>query len=498
MQLQFDKAAVPILKPVKWEVKNVEQTQELRISDGMPDIGRVLGVWGQVILRTKEWQHSSAGINGGVQVSVLYIPENGEDVQMVETWVPFQVKWDLPDMDAEGTACVSCLLRSADGRNTSSRKILVRVNVGVCGQLWEPAEVWQYMPPELPEDICLLKKSRSFCIPREMGEKAFSLEEELVLPGSAPRIEKILHYQLRPELIEQKIMSDKVVFRGVGLLHMLYRGEDGGLHTWDFELPFSQYGELNCEYEQGATARLDIEVTSLEAELDIEGRVQLKAGLVGQYLICQDTQFETVEDAYSPRRQVSPIKENMCLLSVQDTLQQTVPAEQTVQLQGMPIDTAFYPDHPHLQLIGGDTVLQMPGQFQTLYKDDEGQYRMAASRWEGQCTVAEGDAPQALANVDVTGKTSCIVDGTGMTMGAQILTDLMLGQRQNILIVVGVEIAELAEPDPERPSLILRRAGEDSLWDIAKQSGSTVDAIIEANRLEAEPKPDRMLLIPVL
>ena len=151
MQLQFDKAALPIMKRVKREMKNVEQTQELRINDGMPDIGRVLGAWGQVILRTKEWQRVGAGVTGGVQVSVLYVPEDGKDVQMVETWIPFQVKWELPETDAEGTASVCCLLRSADARNTSSRKILVRVNVGVCGQLWEPGEVWQYTPPELPQ-----------------------------------------------------------------------------------------------------------------------------------------------------------------------------------------------------------------------------------------------------------------------------------------------------------------------------------------------------------
>ena len=83
MQLQFDKAALPIMKRVKREMKNVEQTQELRINDGMPDIGRVLGAWGQVILRTKEWQRVGAGVTGGVQVSVLYVPEDGKDVQMV-------------------------------------------------------------------------------------------------------------------------------------------------------------------------------------------------------------------------------------------------------------------------------------------------------------------------------------------------------------------------------------------------------------------------------
>ena len=58
-------------------------------------------------------------------------------------------------------------------------------------------------------------------------------------------------------------------------------------------------------------------------------------------------------------------------------------------------------------------------------------------------------------------------------------------------------MGELRQPDSNRPSVILRRAGEDSLWQIAKTTGSTVDAIRSANALEQEPNPDRLLLIPI-
>ena len=49
----------------------------------------------------------------------------------------------------------------------------------------------------------------------------------------------------------------------------------------------------------------------------------------------------------------------------------------------------------------------------------------------------------------------------------------------------------------QRPSLILRRAGEEGLWELAKKTGSTVAAIRSANKLQEEPKPGQLLLIPV-
>ena len=70
--------------------------------------------------------------------------------------------------------------------------------------------------------------------------------------------------------------------------------------------------------------------------------------------------------------------------------------------------------------------------------------------------------------------------------------------RQQIPMVTGLELGEARQPDPGRPSLILRRSDDRRLWDIAKESGSTMAAIRRANGLQEEPMPGQMLLIPVL
>jgi hypothetical protein len=64
-------------------------------------------------------------------------------------------------------------------------------------------------------------------------------------------------------------------------------------------------------------------------------------------------------------------------------------------------------------------------------------------------------------------------------------------------MVTGLELGQVKQSDPARPSLILRRAGDSTLWEMAKGTGSTVDAIRKANGLTGEPLDDRLLLIPV-
>ena len=75
--------------------------------------------------------------------------------------------------------------------------------------------------------------------------------------------------------------------------------------------------------------------------------------------------------------------------------------------------------------------------------------------------------------------------------------DLRCTSRRPIPMVTGLSLGEEKTADAARPSLILRRAGGQRLWDIAKSTGSTVSGIRKANGLDREPEENRILLIPV-
>jgi hypothetical protein len=416
----------------------------------------------------------------------------------VETWIPFHVKWDLPQTPTDGTLVTECMLRSADARSTASRKMIVRVHVNVTAQMWLPTQSDQYVPGELPEDIRLLQCTEPVCLPSETGEKPFALEEELTIPASSPQIEKLMYYRMQPEILECKIMTDKLVFRGAVMLHILYRSQDGRLYPWDAELPFSQYAELEREYDPGSCAWIFPAVTSMEADVDMEGRVRLKIGLTGQYVICGQSLLTRIQDAYSPVREVAVQTDRMELPTVLDEQQLALTAEQTLQTCGPVIDVVFLPEPSYLERAAGDSALQMSGRFHVLSCDENDQMQTSLVHWDGRCPVETGEGTSALTAVKVIGRPQVIYDGSAVQLRAEVLSDARILSDGGLPMVTGLQLAQPAEPDPNRPSLILRRAGENTLWEIAKSTGSTVEAIMEANQLDAPPEPERMLLIPVI
>lgn len=497
MDLQFEKRTLPCMEQVLWDTQTAELTQELRLPEGMPDVGQVVSCWAMPVIRGKEWRNDRISVNGGVMCWVLYTPEEEGTPQSMAAWMPYQMKWDIPPTRHDGIMIAQPFIRSADARSLSSRKLMLRANLGMQLFAMTPGEVQVYTPENLPQDVQVLKKIYPMLLPVEAGEKAFQIEEEIQWPGNLPQPEQIVRYQLQPNLAEWKIMTDKAVFRGTGYLHVLYRGADGQLHTWDYEVPISQYADLDKEYESDAEVAVLPVVTNLELDL-VEGQLRLKAGLTGQYMVYERPMVEIVEDAYSTTRKVETKMEALYMPALLDSLENTMRVEQAVDFDGgNVIDLAFYPDAPQQLTTKEGAEIHLPGVFDLLIRNTAGQPEGIHAYWEEMTTVSAAPDSGVQTTVLPNGVPTAMTSSGGVAMQADMDIRHRVTCNGSIPAVIGLDLGEEVPKDPQRPSLILRRAGEECLWDIAKSTGTTVDAIRKANDLEAEPEKDRMLIIPI-
>lgn len=495
MELQFKRREYPCLEAALQEVRNTELTHEIRLPDGMPDIGHILCAWGQTVLRGKEWRLDSVSCSAGMMVWVLYAPEDGSEVQWLESWVPFQLRWDLPDNCPEGTLRIRCIPRFVDARSVSPRKILVRAGVAAQAEAFVAGAVEAWEPEQNADSVELLKNRWPVQMPVEAGEKTFQMDEE---PQLQELPEKIISYRLDPKLTEKRVLGNKLVFRGTGTLHMTCRMADGRIRGMDAEMPFSQFAQLDGEY--GSDARADIVLCPSNLELELaDDRLRFKAGMVAQYLITDRHMLTTAEDAYSPDRELQLHRETVEVPALLEQRRENIYGEQTISGEAAELaDITFLPDFPRQRGSEQGVVLEAPGQFLVLYYTPEGGLAAGTARWEGSQTLHADEHTKFWAVPASAEVVRGSIGGGQIVLSAEVPLDITAVTNQQIPMVTGADLGEIRQKDPERPSLILRRAGEDRLWDIAKACGSTVDAISRINGLSGEPDPKRILLIPTL
>lgn len=490
MKLQWKSEERQCLAPVLGGTQNRELTQELILPGELPDAGRVQGAWGQCILRGKQWQSTGVSCNGGAMVWVLYAPEDGTEPRVLDTWVPFQMDWEMPEGTAEGQLLAECMVRSVEARALSPRKLTVRVGVAASVRGLSPMTFRVGLPEETP-GVELRRETYPMTLYREAGEREFHLDEELTLPQTP---EKLVYYRLQPRVTDEKVLTGRLVFRGTADVHVLYRTAAGELVSAELPVSFSQFVTLEGEY--GAEARGELAVCLTGAELDMvgENRLHLKCSLVSQYAVADREPVTLAEDAYSPGRELQLGWETLTLPAVLENRTESRHARQSIPVQGARVaDVSFQPEPPALR----DGKLSQSGSIRLLYYREDGALETATARWEDSREMQTHENTRLHFRLPVPREVSAQPEGGGVAVSMGLPLEWTATAEQTMNRLTELELGEPQPLDPERPSLILCRAGARGLWDVAKETGSTVAAIRQANALTGDPEPTRMLLIPI-
>ncbi len=496
MELKFTKKPIRCLYPFYSQVHTQELTQEIRLPDVYPDIGKVLGCWGQVLIRGKEWRSASMGANGGVMAWVMYAPEDGTQPRVVDVWLPLQCRWDFPESADDGFMMLCPKLSNLDARSISARKMMVRSSVDIYGQALGRKTVELAQAPDMPEDVQMLRRSYPVELPVEAEEKQVQFEESVALPGNLPEIYKIVNYQVAPSISESKVLGNRLVFRGQADLRMMYMSEDGTLYNWETEIPFSQFTELDHDYSPSATAWTKPIMTAMELETAEDKQLQIRCGIAVQYTIFDKAMIEVVEDAYSPARDVTIKMEELQLPMLLDEETVEIVGETMVGAESIAAAWPFA-EYPKLTMGGDGMQIHMDGQFQMLKHGDEDEWISDTARFEANYPFTSDMENNVFLWMGNISKPEILSGSEDWKVRAIFPVTVQVYSGQPISMVSELQMGDIREPDPDRPSIIVRRAGDKSLWNLAKDYGTTVSAIREANQLADEPVNGQMLLIPI-
>ena len=204
-----------------------------------------------------------------------------------------------------------------------------------------------------------------------------------------------------------------------------------------------------------------------------------------------------VEDAYSPIRKVEPQVETLILPAIESMDTQTLLLQHAMSAEGMPVDVSARCDQVRKQSLPEQVRLEIPALGQILYYDLEGGLQSTTSRWEESIYTEPVTDGEMEVNILPTGQCNVEPSENGMMVETDVMLETVVTSTKGLPMVTGLEMGQPMPKDPNRPSVILRRATSDGLWEIAKATGSSMEAIRKANDLQSDPEEGRMLLIPI-
>lgn len=478
-----------------------EQTADIIVPDSHPDVDRIVDAFGTMLVETVRLQSDGVSMEGKVRGGVLFLDEKGT-VHSLPLTISLSAQKELPTEGDDGILCYRCDLRSVDARAVNSRKLLVRLGYQWSVEVYKPFSKKIRYLEEPTERIQLRQREYPLRLPTATGEKRFTVNEELELPPSCPPVGEMLKVCSRLQIMEQKAVGTKGVFKMELLIHLVYEEPQGKLCTYDWRIPLSQYGDLTEETRDGEL-QTTLHLTELELEPDshVEShRLFLRAGVHAMLMAYEMRSIRIIEDAFCTDAILEPRWQQWQWRPLLDSKSLSTTARKAgMENVGAPVDFWISPEEWETEQRGDTTLIKLPLSCSVLSYDGEGKLRGTQIHM-----TAEAELPMSrececsVRDIQCTEVYCSATSGSAEIRVPVTLTADCFGL-QDFRSLHGGEALPLPELREKKPSVILRRTdGDEELWSIAKSYRTPVEGICRANDLEDETIPDgTMLLIPL-
>lgn len=497
MERSFEASTLDYLKRILQKSLEQEETSQIIVPDSFPDVGRVVDCFGTVCLRSKEIRSGSVTVSCGIDAGILYVPEDGGEMKRIETYLPVTVRMDAPDLQETDKVQYTCQIKAMDCRLANSRKLLLRVSLLSFFEAFTPAQTELYRP-DSETALQTLQSSYPVILPAEYQEKSFSLSEESELPPGQVFPERLEKCQPRLEVTECRLAGDKAMFKGSLSLRLLYTAQSGEPSVWSFEIPFSQYVQLDREYGEEEAA-IELALTGLEAAVSPQlNGFTVSANLLAQCLVSERKELTLVEDAYSVTEDFQPHwvqYEPMGRIDRQ-LLHQTVRAEGSGGVKRV-LDSTVFLGEPVQTRQEDQLQLQLPISANVLWEDEDGQLQGMHVRTEAKWELAMAEGCVCWSRARLEAEPYAAPAGGGAELRCQLAMTAETYPQTGARGICGGE--ETPRQTGQLPAVVVRAVEpEETFWSVAKSYHTTVEAILQANPSAKDRREEKeLLLIPL-
>lgn len=478
---------------------------DFNVPDIKPDARAVMQQKGEVVIEEVRIVDGKANIKGTLYFTILYAGEDEIPVCDMTGNIPIDEAVDLGcDTTREDEITVHTTIEDLRSELINSRKFGIKaiVNMEVIAETIYDGEG----AVDIEGDESILKRRKNMEITRLILSKKDTLRvrDECKIPGTKDTIGRILYDDVNLLEVETRVGEDKLVLSGEASLFLIYLSSDETpqLNFYECVIPLS--GEVNCggcDETNVVQAEVGIHSRELEVKSDEDGEDRvIDVEIVLQLAIKAfgEEQMELLTDFYSTKKECRPVFhtsyfENLIMKNKSKTrvngkieLNAAHPALQIWKVSGeVRVDEK--------RIVEDGVEVEGVIDINVLYQSADDNVPLAASTgilpFEQHIQI-----PDILPGSDIR-MNAGLEQISGSLLGeneadikAVVVLDVLAFHNIEEPIIADFEMEELdcgaRAKDPGLIGYVVKKG--DELWDIAKQFYTTIDTIMEINKMESD------------
>ncbi len=472
--------------------------EDIIVPDVKPDILKILQLDTVPCVTSREVTAGRVVVSGKVDVKLLYIPDSDrEKIKSIVTEFDFSQNIDSGDISEDMTALIISNIDRAEVSLTNSRKLRVKIVVGLDYEIVADKEIEIAVDAMEGERTELMRDNVKLQNCVGMSEEEFSVRESIQAPNGQTSVNEILKVDAKICDCEYKSITGKIVAKGAACVCVLYTDDDCEIQFMEEEIPFTEV--FDCDDAGDETiCDIDYSIAELNYEVmeDSDGDrriVDIDITVSAQIKAAENVSVDMVSDCYEPFMKTQLLKEEVELDEIvarpvsQNTIREMVEVSGGAPAVSCVYNVITRPFVTRTELQRGKLLAEGRIEAYILYltedsdspvyslkKDIPFSYMLECGETEDNLVPEiKAEIKHTAYNLNVAGEIElrCI-----LSLSANII------RKRKIELITGVE-TEKPDTDEKKGIVVYFVQKGDNLWEVSKRYAVPREKILKFNSM---------------
>ena len=478
---------------------------DMIVPDSKPDILSTICTSGIICMYKKEVLEGKIRIDGGVNVYIMYLSEDPQDkVRGLNTTLDFSENINIPNVQAEMECMVETKIKSIECKVINGRKIGIKATIEIELQIYSKEEIEIINDIQDAQGMQMLKEELKVNSLVGSGETKINAKDTIQI-DNIDNLAEILKVKVCICDKDIKVSYNKILTKAEARINIMYLTEDNRINSVTGRVPIVGFIDIpNVTEDNISDVSYEIRNIIIKPNQAEEHSIFIEMEVGVSCNVYEEKQINLIQDLYSPCENIECNRKNIVTMTDKRENKELKQIREKVTLEGLEgknildvdINTTIneedksntrivYEGELELSFIVSDNNLNLEN-------------KIAKIPFEYVIeNIEDGENRNTNMEIEVANQDFIIQEGGIVTSNIDMMMNTNSYKNTNLNVMD--EIQTNGEREEQDYSLIIYIVKKgDTLWNIAKRYGSTVDDIVRTNGIENENMiiPGQKLFIP--
>ncbi len=478
---------------------------DMIVPDSKPDILNTICTSGVVSIYKKEAQEQKVRIDGAINTYIMYMPDGTEDtVRGLNTTIDFSENINVSNCNEGMNVISEVKVKSIEGKVINGRKVGIKATLEVNLKIYLNEDVEVINEIQNENNIQILKEDLRVNSLVGQGETKIYAKDNIQI-DNMDNLAEVLKAQICLVDKDIKISYNKVLTKSEAEIKIMYLTEDNRINTINYKIPVVGFIDIqNVTEENICDVSYEIRNVIIKPNTQDEHSIYIEIEIEVICNVYEEKQINLIQDMYSPTQNIDFEKKQITTMTEKQNITQIKQIREKVNLRDIEglnlIDVETVPTIVNENKINSKILYEAELSLKFIFTDARMQISVKDAKIPFEYTIENlqnGESLNTNSNMEVCAQDFIIQDGGDINCNIDIQTDTNMYRTANLNMIDSIEENDEREEQDYSIAIYIVKKG-DTLWNIAKEFGSTVDGIARVNGIEDKNQimPGQKLYIP--